>query len=98
MRVHIVNSFYIDIIPKGYVLKEEYEGRTKEGRPRTGERNHGFYSDIASAVKRCLELNTMKGSEAVELWQYAKMVEESNKRAVNSLKREIELLLGGMVK
>jgi hypothetical protein len=71
-------------------LKEEYEGRTKEGEPRKGERKHGFYTNIASAVKRCLELNVLNGAQAVELWEYAKMVEESNKVAVNSIKKEIE--------
>ena len=93
MRIHVFGNFYIEASARGFILKEEYEGRTKDGLPRKGERNHGFHTSIASAVKRCLELNVLNGAKAVELWEYAKMVEESNKLAAKSVQKEIETLM-----
>jgi hypothetical protein len=90
MRIHITCNYYINAGPKGFILKEEYKGRTKAGEPRKGERFIGSYNNISAAVHRCLQLNVLNGAQAVELWEYAKMVEESNKVAVNSIKKEIE--------
>lgn len=96
MRIHITGNYYIDAKPKGFILKEEYEGRTKSGEPRTGERFIGSYNNISAAVYRCLQLNVLNGAQAVELWEYAKKIEESNKVAVNSVKKEIEILMQGV--
>lgn len=92
MRIHITGNYYIDAKPKGFILKEEYEGRTKSGEPRTGERFIGSYNNISAAVHRCLQLNVLNGAQAVELWEYAKMVEESNKTLAESLGKLMEAL------
>lgn len=93
MRIHIANDYYIEVSDKNYALIEEYEGKTKDGSPRKGRRIKGYFNTLQGAVLKCLELNTLNGAKAVELWEYAKMVEESNKNAVNALEKEIEMLL-----
>ena len=93
MRIHITGNYYINAGPKGFILKEEYEGRTKSGEPRTGERFIGSYNNISAAVHRCLQLNVINGAQAVELWEYAKMVEESNKAAVQAIKKELSAIM-----
>lgn len=90
MKIHIIGNFFVDAGPKNFILIEEYEGKTKTGEPRKGKRFIGSYNKISAAVHECLRLNVLNGAEAVELWEYVKMVEESNKVAVNSIKKEIE--------
>ena len=93
MRIHVVGSFYIEADGKNYTLREEYAGQTRCGEPRKGQRTHGYFRELSGAVWKCLELNTLNGAKAVELWECAKIVEESNKNAVNALEKEIEMLL-----
>ncbi len=95
MRIHIIGDFYVDAGPKNFILKEQYVGKTKTGEPRIGERFIGSYNDISAAVYKCLQLNVLNGAKAVELWEYVKRVEESNREAVNSVKKEIEILMQG---
>ena len=90
MRIHITGNYYINAGPKGFILKEEYEGRTKSGEPRTGERFIGSYNNISAAVYRCLQLNVLNGAQAVELWEYAKKIEESNEKAAQAIEKRIK--------
>ena len=93
MRIHIANDYYIEVSDKNYALIEEYEGKTKDGSPRKGRRIKGYFNTLQGAVLKCLELNTLNGAKAVELWEYAKMVEESNKTCAERLGKRIEALL-----
>ena len=93
MRIHIANDYYIEVSDKNYALIEEYEGKTKDGSPRKGRRIKGYFNTLQGAVLKCLELNTLNGAKAVELWEYAKMVEESNKTCADRLGKRIEALL-----
>ena len=93
MKIHITGNLYISAKPKGFILKEEYEGKTKSGQPRKGERFVGNYKTISAAVHKCLELSVLNGAQAVELWEYAKMVEESNKAAEQAIQKELSTIL-----
>lgn len=93
MKIHITGNFYIYAKKKEFILKEEYEGKTKSGQPRKGERFVGSYNSISTAVHRCLELSVLNGAQAVELWKYAKLVEESNKAAAQAIQKEIAMIL-----
>lgn len=61
----------------------------QNGQPRKGERFVGSYKSISAAVYKCLELSVLNGAQAVELWEYAKMVEESNKAAAQAIQKEL---------
>ena len=92
MKIHIIGNFFVNAGPKNFILIEEYEGKTKTGEPRKGKRFIGSYNKISAAVHECLHLNVLNGAEAVELWEYAKMVEESNKTLAESLGKLMEAL------
>ena len=94
MKIHITGNLYISAEPKGFILKEEYEGKTRSGQPRKGERFVGSYKSISAAVHKCLELSVLNGAQAVELWEYAKMVEESNCRAIYEFEKRINGMNG----
>ena len=94
MKIHVFEGFYIEATKNSYILREEYMGKTRKGEPRKGSRFIGSFSNVTQAVRRCLELNVLNGAEAVELWEYAKMVEESNCRAIYELEKRINGMNG----
>ena len=53
----------------------------------------GSYKSVSAAVHKCLELSVLNGAQAVELWEYAKMVEESNKAAVQAIQKELSAIM-----
>lgn len=91
MRINLTGGFYLDANGKNYTLREEYEGKTRDGSPRVGTRTIGHYNNATAAIQKFLEVSVLNGAQAVELWEYAKMAEESNKQAINSIKKEIEV-------
>ena len=91
-EIKLPNNFYIDCKPGCYWLRERYIGKTKNGEPRESTRPHGYYRDLQSALYKYLEINTLNGLQAVEIWEVGKLVEQSNKMAVY----KIEQILKGV--
>lgn len=87
MNIELLNGFFIECTSKSYILKERYEGKTKDGNPREGTRRHGSHYDLQSALHQFLRLNTLNGAQAVEIWEVGKMIEQSNKTTVNRLEQ-----------
>ena len=92
MRINLACGFYLEANGKNYTLREEYQGKTRDGSPRVGIRTIGHYNNAAAAIRKFLEVSVLNGAQAVELWEYAKMVEESNKTLAESLGKCIEAL------
>ena len=87
MDIKLINGFLIECTPRSYILKERYKGTTKDGKPREGTRRHGSHYDLQSALYQFLRLNTLNGSQAVEIWEIGKKIEQSNKTTVNRLEQ-----------
>lgn len=87
MNIELLNGFFIECTPRSYILKERYDGKTKDGNPREGIRRHGSHYNLQSALLQFLRLNMLNGAQAVEIWEVGKMIEQSNKTAVNRLEK-----------
>lgn len=89
-EIQLPNNFFIDCQPGCYWLRERYTGKKKDGSPKEATRPHGYYRDMRSALHKYLEINTINGLQAVEIWEVGKLVERSNKEAVYKLERILE--------
>lgn len=92
MRINLAGGYYLEANGKNYTLREEYEGKTRDGSPRVGTRTIGHYNNATAAIQKFLEVSVLNGAQAVQIWMYAKMVEESNKTLAESLGKCIEAL------
>jgi len=90
MKILLPDGFYLESKSKGYLLKEKYIGRTKDGQPKESTRQHGYFSDRQSALMEYLRQVQLNGAQAVEIWELGKYVEQCNKRAVQRLQRILE--------
>ena len=89
MKIHLINGYYIEIDPLNYTLRQKYKGTKKDGTPRDGERTHGYFSDLESALAKFISLNQIdSGSDlALDLYHYVEFVRDANLNAVQALKK-----------
>ena len=91
--MNIGNGYYIDVTPNNYTLKQKYIGTRKDGTKKEAVKIHGHYGSLEQALEAFLKLYQIdRGARlAVDLMEYAYFIEQSNKEAVQALKREIEV-------
>ena len=93
MEINIINGFYIETDNRNFTLKQKYIGKRKDGTKKEAVKIHGHYGSLEQALEAFLKLYQIdRGARfAVDLMSYASLVEQSNKEAVQALKREIEV-------
>ena len=93
MQIFLMNGYYIEIDPLNYTLRQKYKGTKKDGvTPRDGERIHGYFSNLDSALAKFIALNQIdSGSDlALDLYHYVEFVSDANLNAVQALKSVLD--------
>lgn len=87
MQIQLINGYYIERDKRNYTLKQNYWGKTKEGKNKEFTKICGHHHDLEGAVKEFLTINQIAEMSklSLDLMQYVKMVEESNKNAVRAI-------------
>ena len=93
MQINIINGFYIDVTPNNYTLKQKYIGTRKDGTKKESVKIISHCGSLEQALDLFLRINQVpkEAKMAVDLMWYADFIEQSNKEAVQALKREIEV-------
>lgn len=92
-RINLINGFFIEGDEFDYTLKQEYIGKTKDGKEKRAEKVIGYFSKLEQVVDRFLYLNNIDktGCLAVEFYEYVNLVKESNKEAVRAITSLLEV-------
>lgn len=87
-RVNLMDGYFVDIDQLNYTLKQEREGRSKDGEPKVSERIIGYFSNMSQCVERvCREHEATLSAEAsISLQEYVCAVERSNRAVVDWIK------------
>lgn len=87
IRITLDREYCVDIGPLNYTLKQRYKGKTKDGKPREGERIIGYFGNLRQCIERYIEENQLDklAGQEMPLVQYVRMVENANKKALNEL-------------
>lgn len=93
MNISLINGYYIDVTPNNFTLKQKYIGTRKDGTKKESVKIISHCGSLEQALELFLRINQVpkEAKMAVDLMVYASLVEQSNKEAVRSLKREIEV-------
>lgn len=92
MRVNLLNGYYIEIDSMNYTLMQKYIGKDKDGNPKEAVRVLGYFTTLKGAVDKYLKVTQLDemADTSMEMEEYVKKVEESNKMAVQAIKRVME--------
>ena len=92
MQIQLINGYYIERDKRNYTLKQNYWGKTREGENKEFTKNYGHHQDLEGAVKEFLTINQIAEMSklSVDLMQYARMVEDSNRNAIRAIQSVIE--------
>lgn len=87
MQIQLINGYYIERDKRNYTLKQRYQGKSKET-----VKIISHHQDLEGAVKAFLTINQVSEMSklSLDLMQYARMVEESNRNAVRAIQSVIE--------
>ena len=90
--IKLTNEYYIEIDPLNYTLRQEYVGKTKEGKEKKGVRTIGYFSNMKNAVDRFLKMNQVDELRdfSGDFKEYVKKVDEANKTAVKAICEVLE--------
>ena len=93
MNISIINGYYIDVTPNNFTLKQKYIGTRKDGTKKESVKIISHCGSLEQALDLFLRINQVpkEAKIAVDLMEYAYFIEQSNKEAVQALKREIEV-------
>lgn len=96
MRIDLINGYYIDIDSMNYTLMQKYDGKDKEGNAKEAVRTLGYFTTLEGALKKFLTLNhiDVMADMGMGMHDYVKKVEESNRMAVQAVKRVLEVHYG----
>ena len=92
MEINIGLGYYIEVTKRNFILKQRYFGTAKDGTRVERSKTHGHYGSFRDVCKAYIEINQVppESKMSVDLIGYVKLVEESNKRAVQALNEAIE--------
>ena len=85
--IKLNNGYFIVIDALNYTLKQTYISTGKDGQVKEFTRTIGYFGNMRQLMGRYLE-HCQKdeiGQSEVDLMEYVKMVEESNRRAISGL-------------
>lgn len=92
IKIALNRDYFIEIDPLNYTLKQQYSGRTKDGKPRAGERVIGYFGNLRQCVERYMaenQLDDLAGQE-MPLVQYVRMIENANKKVMCALEDSLQ--------
>lgn len=83
IKIDLNNGYYVEVDNLNYTLKQDY--MNQNGKPST--RIVGYFGDMRHLIYKYLEQCQIsyKSNEGMEMLEYVKMVEDSNKNAVSGL-------------
>lgn len=93
MNISLINGYYIDVTQNNFTLKQKYIGTRKDGTKKESVKIISHCGSLEQALDLFLRINQVpkESKMAVDLMEYAYFIEQSNKEAVQALKREIEV-------
>ena len=93
MQINLINGFYIETDNRNFTLKQKYIGTRKDGTKKESVKIISHCGSLEQALELFLRINQVPKEIkiSVDLMAYASLVEQSNKEAVQALKREIEV-------
>ena len=93
MQINLINGFYIETDNRNFTLKQKYIGTRKDGTKKESVKIISHCGSLEQALDLFLRINQVpkEAKIAVDLMAYAYFIEQSNKEAVQALKREIEV-------
>lgn len=93
MNISLINGYYIDVTQNNFTLKQKYIGTRKDGTKKESVKIISHCGSMEQALELFLRINQVpkEAKIAVDLMEYANYIEQSNKEAVQDLKREIEV-------
>ena len=92
MRIDLINGYYIEVDSMNYTLMQKYMGKDKECNPKESVRTLGYFTTLNGALDKFLRLNQIDvlADMSMGMRDYVKKVEESNRMAVQAVKRVLE--------
>lgn len=93
MQINLINGFYIETDNRNFTLKQKYIGTRKDGTKKESVKIISHCGSLEQALELFLRINQVPKETkiSVDLMAYASLVEQSNKEAVQALKRELEV-------
>ena len=93
MQINLINGYYIETDNRNFTLKQKYIGTRKDGTKKESVKIISHCGSLEQALDLFLRINQVpkEAKIAVDLMEYAYFIEQSNKEAVQALKREIEV-------
>ena len=93
MQIILINGYYIETDNRNFTLKQKYIGTRKDGTRKEAVKIISHCGSLEQALESFLKLYQIdRGARfAVDLMSYADFIKQSNKEAVQALKREIEV-------
>lgn len=85
--INLKNGYFIQMESMCYVLKQRYEGKDRDGKPKEATRDIGYFGKMKNLINRYLKeivSDTLDGEE-MELKEYAERVDQAVPLAVQSL-------------
>lgn len=92
MQIQLINGYYIERDKRNYTLKQKYWGKTKDGGTKEAVKICGHHQNLESAIEDFLTINQVSEMSklSLDLIEYARMIEESNRNAVRAIQSVIE--------
>lgn len=98
MRIELTNGYHIEVDSMNYTLMQNYRPKDKDGNLKEKEsvRTLGYFTTLEGALDKFLRLNQIDvlADMGMGMIDYVKKVEESNRMAVQAVKRVLEDVYG----
>ena len=92
MQIILINGYYIETDNRNFTLKQKYIGTRKDGTKKDSIKIISHCGSLEQALETFLRMNQIPHDSklSVDLMEYADLVEQSNKEAVQALKRVLD--------
>ena len=93
MQISLINGYYIEVNNRNFTLRQKYLGTSKDGAKKEYRKIISHCGSLEQALETFLRMNQIPQDSklTVDLMLYADFIEQSNKEAVQALKREMEV-------
>lgn len=82
VTVELIDDFFVEVDELNHTLKQRFEGKTKEGEPKSSERIIGYFPNLISCVERTVRLICLAENDnrVISMREYAEAAEFAFKR------------------
>ena len=89
MKIDLINDYFIEVDSMNYTLKKKC---VSEKTGKETERVFGYFTTLEGALDKFLRLNQIDvvSDMGMGMYDYVKRIEESNKAAVQAIKRALD--------